>query len=269
MSPFREQPHIELGPLDVGLEAIAGRAAHAVPRGGRIVAIATHTPVPYTTGALGSAGLLIVGFAGALGASTAWRPQSPADLVLCAILVLLGGVSLAAVFRVTDRALPCATRRGEVVGRAARRVLLRLARLAALARKSPSDLDERKIRELRRVLAALSQPDLARWIPADLRGRGELLLARALALRSGAKLGVNVALREEISSLLAEASRHLADPAPAESDLALLTEATPQQTAKRLSLPPISMTGDIEAEEESIALESSEPPARRNYVEVR
>ena len=115
------------------------------------------------------------------------------------------------------------TQRGELVGRAAGRALRSLGRLARAARTSPRSFGPRRVAALRLALAAVSSPDVARWLPVDLRGRVELLLARAIAARFA--WHQSAIARREIEGLLARATRHLDDARPAEADLAIVGRA--------------------------------------------
>jgi hypothetical protein len=105
--------------------------------------------------------------------------------------------------------------RSTVVCARARPVLRRLIRLAALLRRGRLARDHEGA--LRRALAAAGEPDLAPWIPADVRGRAQLLLARAVA---AAQPTLPAQARREVRSLLTAAASHLDDAAPAVADLA-------------------------------------------------
>ncbi|HEY4121010.1 MAG TPA: hypothetical protein VGM56_24270 [Byssovorax sp.] len=223
MSPFRSPPPLELGPLDVGLEAAARDAALRIPRGGRLVVDARPRGPAHVAGAIGSAGVLLVFGVGALAWALGWSPRDAFDAAACVAGVVLGGASLAAVLRVVDRRAPVPTQRGELVGRAAGRALRSVARLARAARTSPRSFGPRRVAALRLALAAVSSPDVARWLPVDLRGRAELLLARALAARFAWHTSANA--RREIEVLLGRATSHLDDARPAEADLVIVGRA--------------------------------------------
>lgn len=256
MSPFRDAPEVELGPLDVGLEAAAARAMTAIPRGGRLVVVARRKSLaPYAIGALGSAGLLAVAAVVVVLAGTSWRPMTAGDVVVALSLLVAGGASLATVMRVTDRATLFGTRRGEEIGRAARKVVVRLARLASMARRTPNDFGSRRVRALRRTLAAASHPDVARWIPSDLRGRAELLLARSLARQAGPRWASNAKTAHEVRELLLDAAHHMASPAPAENDLDAIARSSAPHGA-RIEPAADDDARAVDAEEEAIAAAS-------------
>jgi hypothetical protein len=266
MSPFREAPRVELGPLLVGLEAAANRAAVRLPSGGRLVAHGPDGASARSTGVLGSAGLLLVGATALVAWGTGWQPSSIADLAASAPVVVFGGLSLAAVFRATDRAVGAFVRPGEVVGKKARAILRRLGRLEVHAYRGC--VDPGRVSALRRALAAAVDPEVASWIPADVRGRAELLLAREIAATSGPAWTARALRREgarlEVLSLLAAAAAHLDDDTPARADLAALGRATdaaprPSRHARALELQrfaaPVHRVADArdeEAEDESL-----------------
>ncbi|MEO7328794.1 MAG: hypothetical protein ABI193_09470, partial [Minicystis sp.] len=117
------------------------------------------------------------------------------------------------------------TRPGKVVSRSARRLLQRLTKLAWQAARSPERFGPRRIGALESTLAAAADPELERWIPADVRGRAELLLARAGAAAGGPVWADDPATRRRTRELLASAAGHLLDPEPAALDLAALDRA--------------------------------------------
>jgi hypothetical protein len=123
--------------------------------------------------------------------------------------------------------------RGEVVGRAARRTLGRIARLANLAEKSPHQFGPRRVAALRRAIAAVRDPDVSPWIPSDLLGRAELLLARAVALQAGQRWVRDPQRRADVGDLLRRAARHLDDPRSADADLDAMGETREQRTRGR------------------------------------
>lgn len=241
MSPFRDAPPVELGSLDVGLAAAARRAIAALPKGGRL--IVPHRPrvAAYLSGALGSTGLFGVLMWSVAAWASRWSPRTAADVGLCVVAVILGGGSLAAVLHALDQNTRPLTRSGEAVRRGARSVLDRLAIVADRAARSPIDLPHREIEHLRRALASAEAPDLAPWIPEDVRARAELLLARALAARAGHAWAHDDALRERVHALLLAAAARLADPAPARRDLAAL-DAAPRSLRLRVLVEPIAIT---------------------------
>jgi hypothetical protein len=222
MSPFREAPRVELGPLQVGLELAANRAATRLPSGGRLVAARSDRGTAHNTGALGSAGLLLVCVTALIAWGTGWQPASIADLAASAPVVVFGGLSLAAVFRAKDGAMGAFVRPGEVVGRKARAVLRRLARLEVHARRGL--VDPGRISALRSALASASDPEIAPWIPGDVCGRAELLLAREIAATSGPAWRARAAARLDVRALLAAAAEHLDDDTPARADLAAMEQ---------------------------------------------
>jgi len=245
MSPFREAPEVELGPLEVGLEVAVTRATARLPSGGRLVA---GPPVPSAarrSGALGSAGLLLVGATALVAWSTGWQPGSIAELAASVPVVVFGGLSLAAVFSAVDRlghrggsrspqsSTGALVVRGELVSRRARAVLRRLARIEAQARRGRADPS--RAAALRRALAAAAAADIVPWIPADVRGRAELLLAREIAATGGCSWRARTAARGEVRALLAAAAEHLDDGAPARADLAALGDTPARRAGRRLA----------------------------------
>jgi hypothetical protein len=230
--PFREQPPIQLGPLEVGLEVAAVDACRRIPAGGRLVTLRSARLSCHAAGALGSAGVLSLAIVAVVAGASRWAPADGIDLLLCFAAVLFGGLSLATVLRAVDRRAGHLTTSAHVVGGRARGVIVSLARLGASARANPSRFGGRRVGALTSALDAARDPEIARWIPADLRGRGELLLARALPVGEGAGWSSNHAVRERVRMLLEDAARHLDDPAPAEADLALLPDATPVERAR-------------------------------------
>lgn len=255
MSPFRDAPPIELGPLSVGLEATAARAIARLPRGGRVVAARARGLASHTAGALGSAGLLAF-TAGALVVwATRWHPVTAADLVACAAAIAGGGLSLAAVMRAADRAPGPLTRPGDQVGQRARRILRRMARLAEQMASRPSP---GRAAALRRAIDEATDPELGRWIPPDVIGRAELLLARSIATLAGPRWDLGPACRYAVASLLRCAAGRLADPAPAEADLAAMDRSpAPRAGGHRFANVSPSLVrelaGDAEELEVSVA----------------
>ena len=136
--------------------------------------------------------------------------------------MIAGGVSLAVVLRAVDAPREWLTLRGDLVGRAARRALRRALRLGAHAERSPARFGARRVAALEKTLGMLADPLVAGWIPADVRGRTELLLARASAASGGARWSRDPRLRAQVRSLLVAAAEHLAEPGPARSDLRAL-----------------------------------------------
>ncbi|HVY49208.1 MAG TPA: hypothetical protein VHB21_25130, partial [Minicystis sp.] len=120
MSPFREAPSVELGPLDVGLEEAARLARLRIPSGGRLIAARRGLLTVHTAGALGSAGFLAVASVALIGWLLEWSPRTSSDVLVCIGGVIAGGMSLAAVLRAVDRRDGLSTESGVVVGRAAR-----------------------------------------------------------------------------------------------------------------------------------------------------
>ena len=223
MSPFREPPAVELGPLAVGLRRAARRALSGVlPSGGRV-----RSPAPrrasHVIGALGSLGLLLVAAWALMARAAGWMPVGLLGTAATVALVIAGGLSLALVLRALDAPREeRPTVRGELVAQAARRALCRAARLAEIAERAPARFGPRQVAALRDARRMLSAPQVAAWIPADVRGRTELLLARTLAATAGPRWSEDERLRGEVRALLLSAAEHLAEPAPAESDLVAL-----------------------------------------------
>jgi hypothetical protein len=225
MSPFRDAPQVELGPLDVGLGKLATKAMRALPRGGRVVSLERSPIGVHIAGTLGSVGLFVVATTAFVAVTSNWRPVSPSDFALCLAGVVAGGLSLATIFRAMDRAVGQLTRPGEIIGRGARRILRRIARLAAHAERAPDEFRARRVAALQRALLSAAEPEIARWIPAEVRGRGELVLARAETRLGGPGWAGDEALRRRVRALLVSAAGRLTDPAPAEADLAALDRA--------------------------------------------
>ncbi len=256
MSPFREPPHAELGPLDVGLEGAARLAELRVPRGGRLVAVRARGVSLHAAGALGSAGFLAVASATLMGWLVGWTPHTAVDVLLCVGGVIAGGMSLAAILRAVDRRDPLSTESGVIVGRASRRVVRRLSKLALQARTEPASFGPRRIAALRRTLHAARSPEIARWVPADLRGRAALLLARAIAAHAPGRWMADAPRRAEIAALLARATEDLSDPRPAAADLAALKRRPAGEAAMRVKPVRIALL-----EHEDDALDDEREPA--------
>src|SRR4051812_12739406 len=126
MSPFRDAPPVELGPLDVGLSAAARRAVAALPRGGRLIVPRRPRLAAHLAGALGSTGLFGVLMWTTVAWSSRWSPRTAADVGLCVVAVIVGGGSLAAILHALDQTARPLTRSGEAVRRGARSILDRL-----------------------------------------------------------------------------------------------------------------------------------------------
>src|SRR4051794_68932 len=120
MSPFREPPGIELGPLEVGLKGAARRAMMGmIPSGGRLIAPGRGDAAPlerrsYAAGTLGSLGLLLVGVCTFVAATSGWRPQGSGCMAITVALVIAGGLSLATVLRALDSPHDRPTLRGDL-----------------------------------------------------------------------------------------------------------------------------------------------------------
>jgi hypothetical protein len=235
VSPFRDAPEVELGPLEVGLEHAAVRAMARLPRGGRVVAGRVWHGASPAVGAFGSAGLVLFACVAAAAWSLGWQPASLGDLALAGAAILLGGASLAAVLSALDRTVGTISRRGDLVGRRAGGVLRRFARLAAVIRRG--GVNPGRAAALRRALAAGSDPDLLPWIPADVRGRAALLLARVVAVTSGPAWPALSAGRE-VRALLTTAASQLDAPGPAQADLAAMNRV-PMRIARPTRIEPI------------------------------
>ncbi|MRG97599.1 hypothetical protein [Polyangium spumosum] len=224
-SPFREPPKLELGPLSVGLHQAASRVMKRLPSGGRIVRQAPARRAAHTQGALGCTGLVLAASAAFIAVTTGWLPRSHLEVAIVVATVIAAGACLAAVLRALDRARPLPTCEGEPVGHAARLVAQRLARLSTCATEDAARFGPRRINALRRALAAAAEPALATWIPDDVRGRAELLLARAIVAQARPGWTRDAALRAEVRSLLVRATKHLDEPSVAEADLVALDAA--------------------------------------------
>ncbi|WP_437590572.1 hypothetical protein [Sorangium sp. So ce1000] len=244
MSPFREPPGIELGPLEVGLGRAARRAmVGLIPSGGRLIAPDGYARIlqgeggswrgrSHAAGALGSLGLLLVSACAFVAATGGFRLHGLGATAVTVALVIAGGISLAAVLRALDAPRERLTVRGAVVGRAARRALRRALRLARHAARAPERFGPRRIAALRKTLSMLADPLIADWIPADVRGRAELLLARAIAASAGARWAREASVRTEVRALLLAATDHMIEPTQARLDLLVLAEHTePTPTA--------------------------------------
>ncbi|WP_437999088.1 hypothetical protein WMF26_03040 [Sorangium sp. So ce185] len=238
MSPFREPPGVELGPLEVGLGRAARRAmVGLIPSGGRLIAPDGYARLiqgeggsfrwrSHAAGALGSLGLSLVAACAFVAATGGFRLSGVGATAATVALVIAGGLSLAAVLRALDAPRERLTVRGAVVGRAARRALRSALRLARQAARAPERFGPRRVAALRRTLSMLADPLIADWIPADVRGRAELLLARAIAASAGARWTRDASVRDEVRSLLRSAADHLIEPTPARLDLLTLAERT-------------------------------------------
>jgi hypothetical protein len=240
MSPFRDAPPVELGPLTVGLSAAASRAIAALPTGGRLIIASRPQLAAHLAGALGSTGL--VGFLiwAVIARSSRWSPHTLADLGLGALAILLGGGSLAAVMLGLDRNRRPLTRSGEEVRRDARAVLDRLVAVASRGERIPHALTKPDLASLTRALASAGTLERAPWIPDDVRGRAELLLARTIAALAGHAWADDEARRDRVRALLTSAAAKLADPAPALEDLAAL-DGAPRGPRLRVVADPIAL----------------------------
>ncbi len=224
-SPFREPPKVELGPLSVGLRQAATRAMNRLPSGGRIVRQGSARRVTHTQGALGCTGLVLAAGAAFVAVTTGWLPRSHLEVAVVLATVIAAGACLAVVLQALDRARPLPTCEAEPVGHAARRVARRLARLATCADADAARFGVRRIHALQRALSAAADPTLLPWIPDDVRGRGELLLARAIVAHARPGWTRDAAVRAEVRSLLVRARKHLDEPSAAEADLLALDGA--------------------------------------------
>jgi len=257
MRPFRDPPRVELGPVRVGLAEAAERAIARLPRGGLLRSRRPGTFAPHTLGALGSAGVVLVAGAAFVAATSVWQPDPWMARGVVVALVLAGGLSLALLLRAMDRAAGTPLLRGELVGRAARRTLARVARLAVKAERAPDRFGARRIRALSGSLSAARDADVAPWIPADVRGRAELLLARAIAAQAGPRWSEQPPSRARVEDLLRSAADHLLDPAPARADLDALA-ARPPATGRHVARIP-DWTDPDEAEREAEEAERPRP----------
>ncbi|MDC0741218.1 hypothetical protein [Polyangium mundeleinium] len=277
-SPFREPPKLELGPLSVGLHQAASRAMKRLPSGGRIVRQGPTRRIAHTQGALGCTGLVLAASAAFIAITTGWLPQSHAEVAIVMVTVIVAGACLAAVLLALDRARPLPTCEAEPVGHAARLVAQRLARLATCAAEDTARFGPRRINALRRALSAAADPALATWIPDDVRGRAELLLARAIVAHARPGWTRDAAVRAEVRGLLVRAATHLDEPAVAAADLVRL-DAAPLPPAdavagahgreplrkrfrQRFASEPGSAADEAAAEEEA-QHEEMRPRARR------
>ncbi|WP_437654214.1 hypothetical protein [Sorangium sp. So ce1182] len=236
MSPFREPPGVELGPLEVGLGRAARRAmVGLIPSGGRLIAPDSYARSiqgegapwrgrSHAAGALGSLGLSLVAACAFVAATGGWELRGARGTAVTVALVIAGGLSLATVLRALDTPRERLTLRGAVVGRAARRALRRALRLARHAARAPEQFGPRRVTALRKTLFMLADPLIADWIPADVRGRAELLLARAIAASAGARWARDPSVHGEVRGLLLAAADHLIEPTPARLDLLVLAE---------------------------------------------
>ncbi len=197
---------VELGPLTVGLEEAALRAIVRLPRGGRLLSSRSAGLEAHVTGALGSAGMLAVTAAAAVAGATGWQPSATFDGALCAAARTAGAL----------------TQPGDVVGRRATSLLRRMKRIAALVRRGR--VSPGRAAALRRAIASSADPDLDAWIPRDVIGRAELLLARLVAATAGPG-PFSPSTRREVHALLEAAAIDLDDAGPAEEDLAALGRA--------------------------------------------
>jgi hypothetical protein len=158
MSPFRDAPTVEFGPLDVEFERAASRAMVALPRGGRVVSCRGPRVEAHVAGALGALGLSAVALAALIAYGAHFRIATLADLALCLALLVMGGLSLAVIFRAVDcttdyatdyatvRSSARRTRAEAAVGGDARRGLCRIVRLAGGAERRPTEIHHRRSR---------------------------------------------------------------------------------------------------------------------------
>lgn len=254
MSVFREPPAVELGPLAVGLGHAARRALDALPSGGRLLGPVAGR-APYTLGALGSLGLVLVAACALAARAAGWSPRTPGGAGVVAVFVIAGGLSLAAVLRALDAPRARRTLRGDRVGQAARQALRRAARLGDHAERRPERFGLKRVAALRAALRTLADPAITAWIPDDVRGRAELLLARALAAGEGPRWSQRERVRGEVRALLEAAAAHLDQPAPARSDLRALDALHAQGAATPRPASPEEPSGD--ADEEALAGEEA------------
>jgi hypothetical protein len=253
MRPFRDAPPVELGPLDVGLSTAATRAIAALPRGGRLIVPRRPRFAAHLAGTLGSTGF--VGFAlwAVVARSSHWSPHTISDLGLGALAIILGGSSLAAVMLGLDRNKRPLTRSGEEVRRDARGVLDRLIDLAERAERTPHDLTTPDLAKLALALASAETLERAPWIPDDVRGRAELLLARTIAALAGHAWAADDARRDRVRALLTSASAKLTVPAPARDDLAAL-DGAPRSLRRRVVTDALEGADDDSDDEAPAAI---------------
>ncbi|UQA62494.1 hypothetical protein [Polyangium aurulentum] len=284
MTPFRDPPRLELGPLAVGLGEATARAIARMPSGGRLIARERGVEATHARGAMGCTGLVLAAAVAFVAMSSGWVPTSHAEVGLVVLVVIGAGASLAAVMQTLDRAWLAKTRPGAAVGKAARRVARRIARLSAHAERRPDQFGVQRLSALRRALSAAADPEVAPWIPDDVRGRTELLLARAIAAHAGPRWALDPAARAEVRALLLRAASNLADPAPAEADLAAIDASTAPVAARGSSrhrklrfrtvppariapLPRLGSDADAEAElAEELGLERAAQAPRLTVV---
>jgi hypothetical protein len=262
MTPFREPPKVELGPLSVGLGRATARVLAArLPSGGRLVKQGAVLRDPHERGALGCIGFVMAAIAAFVALTTGWLPRTHMDIALVAAVVIVAGASLAAVITALDRVRAPVTYEGEVVGRAARRIVRRIARIAALAENDGAHLGPRHVAALRRALSAAADPALSSWIPEDVRGRTELLLARAIAREAGTHFPRDAAVAAEVRSLLVRAADHLEDPRGARLDVAALdaspVKARASQKPRRFAPLPLAAEDEDAAEREGFGEEEA------------
>jgi hypothetical protein len=219
-----------------------------IPSGGRLIAPDVYGEGgswrgrSHAAGALGSLGLLLVSACAFVAVTGGWELRGLRATAVTVALVIAGGISLAAVLHAIDAPRERLTVRGAVVGRAARRALRRARHLAHHAERAPERFGPRRVTALRRTLSMLEDPLIADWIPADVRGRAELLLARAIAASAGARWAREASLRTEVRALLLAAADHLIEPTPARLDLLALTEHTEPTPTQREPRRPLHGT---------------------------
>jgi len=258
MTPFREPPKVSLGPLSVGLRRRLSRVMARLPSGGRILEEGAPRKAPHTRGAIGCTGFTLAVAAAFVALTTGWLPRTHAGVFLVIAVVIGAGACLAAVISTLDRARTLPTREGQAVGRAAKRVMKRIARLAARAADERSSFGPRHITSLRRALAAASDPSLASWIDEDVRGRVELLLARALAKEAGARLPRDAVMVADVRAMLVRASEHLEDPSAALVDLAALDASLWRTSRRRIKAPSsLDLSPAIMLEDEARLVEEA------------
>src|SRR5262249_49504239 len=91
--------------------------------------------------------------------------------------------------------------------------------------RSPAQFGARRVAALGKSLRSARDPDIARWLSADLIGRIELLCARTLAAHAGRDWITRDAVRTRVRDLVVAAAAHLTDPSPARADLAAIDGA--------------------------------------------
>jgi hypothetical protein len=215
---------VVLGGLDVDVESAAERALRSVPSRGRVRAAIPARLPRHMRFAVASFGGLISIVAFGLRAAGAWERGTASDSAILFGAIGLAGASLAVFLRASDSEPHDSCSSREMQQRVATQVET-MVRIVKRLRRAPETVKSSEAMALRAALSLASKPGPNRFLPLDLCGRVELVLARALAARKGLMWSADRRLRIEVRGLLVDAAAHLADPSPANADLAAIDDA--------------------------------------------